>query len=99
RSVMPTPSQRAGLAAPLRELGTVPDWLAWIHGFLAWRWLRHPLHPAATDARHLRASAEALNLPGDQGEAFGAGWARWLGEQGDGPEQENSKQEAPCSAP
>ena len=38
----PSPRALQALAAPLDRLGAVPDLLAWIHGFLCWRYFQHP---------------------------------------------------------
>jgi hypothetical protein len=44
-ALWPDAAQLDALDEQLAELGAVPSWLRWIHGFLHGRWLVHPLCP------------------------------------------------------
>lgn len=75
-SLLPDPRQVDALGQRLAGLGEVPSWLRWIHGFLSYRWLVHPLCPRDAD------EPELARLLGDElgrrlGQAWAGGWQRW----------------------
>ncbi|MFV8755687.1 hypothetical protein ACNOYE_34480 [Nannocystaceae bacterium ST9] len=72
-AILPSPRELAELDAALVELGAVPRWLRWIHGFLTWRWLEHPLCPRM----HASAAHRAVLL--DESRGLGASWEQQLG--------------------
>jgi hypothetical protein len=57
----PDAAQLDALARRHAELGAVPTWLRWIHGFLMGRWLTHPLCPRGLDRQPGRAWAAMIH--------------------------------------
>ncbi len=59
---MPSSAQLDALQRRVQGLGEIPTLLRWIHGFLTWRYLRHPLCQRASDdprfARHTTHRAD-----------------------------------------
>ena len=89
-AILPTPAQLDQLELELAGLGEVARWLRWIHGFLSWRWLEHPLCPRPSPSAAHRA------ILVDESKLLGASWEQRLGvhqEQEQEPEQEQA-----CSA-
>jgi hypothetical protein len=75
-ATLPDAAALDGLSDALAELGAVPIWLRWIHGFLAWRWLMHPLCPREFDEAQLRALFPD-RLGRELGRGWAGGWTRW----------------------
>ncbi|PRQ03450.1 hypothetical protein ENSA5_15760 [Enhygromyxa salina] len=91
---LPAADEVDRLGEALADLGQVPIWLRWIHGFLTWRWLVHPLCPRELDEAQLAAL-----FPDRLGRALGrgwaGGWARWQGAMNRAQRSEAGQ----CSAP
>lgn len=100
--LLPRADELDALAEALAGLGLVPTWLRWIHGFLSWRWLMHPLCPRALEGPD-EADLDALfpdRLGRELGRGWAGGWARWqramqLADQQ--PAQTQEPEDAPCS--
>lgn len=71
-ALWPTAAQLESLDRRLAELGALPSWLRWIHGFLSHRWLVHPLCPRDLDDPALDQIASDR-----RGHAWAAVWTRW----------------------
>lgn len=75
-SLLPDAASVDALGRRLAGLGEVASWLRWIHGFLSYRWLVHPLCPRQPDAPQLaRLLSDALGQR--LGRAWAGGWSRW----------------------
>lgn len=85
-AILPSPREFDELEIALAGLGDVPRWLRWIHGFLTWRWLEHPLCPRTGPS----AAQRAVLL--DESKLLGGSWEQQLGVH---PQE----QERSCSAP
>jgi hypothetical protein len=83
-AIMPSPAELDELELALAGLGDVPRWLRWIHGFLTWRWLEHPLCP-----RVAPSSAQRAVLL-DEAKLLGASWEQFA--------TDRSARERGCSA-
>ncbi|PRQ05646.1 hypothetical protein [Enhygromyxa salina] len=75
-TTLPDADELDRLGDALAELGLVPTWLRWIHGFLAWRWLVHPMCPRELDEAQLGALFPD-RLGRELGRGWAGGWARW----------------------
>ncbi|KIG18893.1 hypothetical protein DB30_07229 [Enhygromyxa salina] len=75
-AMLPGAGELDGLTDALAQLGMVPTWLRWIHGFLAWRWLMHPACPRELDEAQLDALFPD-RLGRELGRGWAGGWARW----------------------
>jgi hypothetical protein len=70
-------SRLAGLAVRSGSSShCVGVWLRWIHAFLSWRWLSHPLCPREADDPTL-ARLLCDDLGRRLGRGWAGGWARW----------------------
>ena len=90
RALLPDPASLAARERALAGLGEVGPWLAWIHGFLRYRWLVDPVRPRLAEPTPDDPSDEA-------GRAWARGWQRWLSAVAHEPTPE--PQEPRCSAP
>lgn len=63
-AMRPSAGQLDTLESALAGLGLVPAWLRWIHGFLGWRWLVHPL-----------CTRSHADVTEQLGRSLGRGWA------------------------
>lgn len=83
-AILPSPREFDELERSLSGLGAVPRWLRWIHGFLTWRWLEHPMCPRTSPSDAQRSGLL------DESKRLGGTWEQQLGHA----------QEVPrCSAP
>jgi hypothetical protein len=98
RACLPAAAELDALAGALAGLGHVGAWLRWIHGFLSWRWLIHPLCPREADELELdRLFPDRLGR--ELGRGWAGGWARWQRAITAASERPADRQEVrPCSA-